>query len=185
VPPVRALSILAAAAAAAVLLAGCGSSKPAASTLSPQQYAKSVVNQVLRPLTRDLGVLNALNTPDVKLYLLTAQPTTIRILKQRLVDLRACTSRLDRVGAPPPRPPAFPRIDAKLRSACDHYGRVAAKLLDAVTQVGSTDPAVKRKGTAAFSSVFAESKQASLALRDAVTLMQAQPAFRRAGVRTG
>jgi hypothetical protein len=54
-----------------------------------------------------------------------------------------------------------------------------------VAQVGSNDPAVKRKGMAAFRSVFAESKQASLALQDALVLMQAQPAFRHAGVRSG
>ena len=183
----RALSILTAAALAAVVLAGCGSSKHTqpASTLTPQQYATAVVNRLLRPLTKDLSVLNALNSPDVKLYLLTAQPTTVRILKQRLLDLRMCTDRLDRIGAPPSDPPGLARIDAKLRTTCAHYVRVASKLLAAVAKLGSSDPAVKKQGTAAFSSVFGESKQGALALRDAVALMQAQPAFRQAGVRSG
>jgi hypothetical protein len=153
--------------------------------LTPQQYASGVVDRLLRPLNKDLSVLNALNSPDIRLYLLTAQPTTVRILKRRLLDLRACADRLDRIGSPPDDPPGLARIDEKLRSVCEHYGRVASKLLAAVAQLGSSDPAVKKKGAAVFSSVFDESKQGSLALRDAIALMQAQPAFRRAGVRAG
>jgi hypothetical protein len=184
---VRRVTIVAAAVFAGLLLAGCGGGSNKSSTpgLTAEQYAERVVDRFLRPLNTDLGVLTALNKPDIKLYLLSGQKTTIRILESRLGDLSRCTSRLDAIGPPPSEPATLPRIDTKLREACQHYESVAKTLLRGLPELTSGDPARQRKGQRIFASVFEESKAGSLALQDAVSSMQENGAFLKAGVRPG
>src|SRR6266542_6785378 len=97
------------------LLAACGSSKknaqPAPSPIIlPQaqtndEWARRIVNLLLRPLNRDLQVVNGLSNPNILLYIINQNKTTLTVLNRRLGDLAKCTDNLVSLGPPPPASP--------------------------------------------------------------------------------
>ena len=77
-------------------VAGCGSSKketssvpigpvlPAAQT--PAEWADRVVNIFLRPINTDLNVVTNFNNPQIRLFIASQNPTTLRIIKKDHAD---------------------------------------------------------------------------------------------------
>ena len=107
------------------------------------EWATRLYRTMLRPMDRNLQALNQSSNPQVELYLITGNETTIRILTNRMRDLRACSERLARVG-PPPAANLGPIYESIERS-CPHYDRVASLVLEAIPLYGSGKVAEARR----------------------------------------
>jgi hypothetical protein len=178
---------------AAVVAGGCGSSNkqskpppptnvlPSAKT--PDEWAARIVNRFLRPLNKDLQVLNGLNSPEIRLYIASQNPTTIRILNQRLRDLQQCSAKLVAIGPPPVGRSALTRVNAHLTRACTDYVHVAQTLLKAVEFLTSGRTDVIRRGEELARSAHAPSGRAANQLIAGIRIAQNLPEFRRAGLK--
>jgi hypothetical protein len=174
-------------------LVACGSSKKAVTTPPPiqrlpqatsaQEWATRIVQSFLIPLNKDLTVLNALNVPDVRIYIASANPTTLRVLRKRMNHLRDCDNALIAIGPPPASAPQQRRVSAFLTSACSRYERVADAVLKAIPLLSSGRADVAQRGTKLLQDSKTDSRAAALALGKSVCVAQRQPAFRRAGLR--
>ena len=179
--------------AAGLLLSGCGSSKaeeqqPAPNVLpraaTPDVWAKRVVDGVLRPLNRDLVVVQNFDNPQVRVYVASRNEQTLRIIHNRLGDLRTCSAKVTRIGPPPSgAAPSFSRIHNHLQEACEAYEEVAATLLDATDLLasGKTDDA--RRGADKVAEAREPSARAAKELTAGVKIAQGLAPFRRAGLR--
>ncbi len=178
-----------------LVLAACGGHKRADSTTTatttgvparvaatPQVYATRIVNLFLRPLSHDLGIINQLNSPDIKLYIAEGDKETLSVLDKTLTRLANCTRTLDLAGVPPPGHAALDRIDGRLRIACGDYERIAGLLKTGVADAAATDPAQKSKGQKEMAQALAPSKQAAIVFGQALELMKNRPEFRKAGL---
>jgi hypothetical protein len=173
-------------------VAGCSGSKhttasttsgvPARVAATPQIYANRIVNLFLRPMSHDLGVLNELNTPDIKLYIAEGDKETLSVLGKTLTRLKNCARNLDLAGVPPPGHPNLDRIDGRLRVACSDYEKIAIVLEKGVADAAALDPAQKRKGQNEMAKALQPSKQAAIVFGEALELMRNVPQFRRAGL---
>jgi hypothetical protein len=180
-----------------LLLAGataaCGSSKKATTTAAaiqrlPQsttadEWASRIAQSFLLPLNKDLNVLNALNVPDVRIYIASANPQTIRILNRRMNHLQECDKALIAIGPPPASAPRQRPVANGLNTACVHYQRVAASILKAVPFLSSGRADVIARGRKLMQDSKEDSRLAAVALGKAICIAQRQPAFRRAGLR--
>ena len=180
--------------AVAMLAAACGSKKTQTTTTEPvvqklpqattgQQWANRIVNSFLRPLQRDLTVLNALNVPDVRIYIASANPQTISILKRRMAHLGDCDKALLAIGPPPASSPRQRPIAAGLTRACGHYVNVAAAVLKAVPFLSSGRSDVIQRGEKLIQDSREDSRLAAVALGRAVCSAQKQREFQNAGLR--
>src|SRR5207249_11031261 len=125
----------------------CGSSKKNAETTtlppvlptatSPNQWAKRVVDLLLRPLNRDLQIVNGFNDPNVLVYIANQNPTTLRIIRTRLGDLSQCPNKLVTIGPPPASRPPLKRVNAQLKKACASYVQLAVDLQKATLFLSS------------------------------------------------
>jgi hypothetical protein len=178
--------------AALAFLAGCGSSKKAdTSTVPPSvlpaaqnanQWALRIVSLVLRPLNRDLTVVNGFNDPNVILYIVDRNKTTLRIIHARLGDLSECSRKLVAIGPPPPRRPQLQPVAANLRTACAHWVHMASVLTKATLFLSSGRSDVIAEGRKMLRDLRPESTLASAAFRKFLRGAQRLPEFRRAGL---
>lgn len=166
----------------AAAVAGCGSSG-SDEKLTEQQYANRVVNRFLRPVSQDLGVLNRLNTVDVRYYVVTGNKTTLAILRQHLGDLTRCTKKLDAIGTPTEDSEVVAVVDERLRAACRHYEPLARTILVALPHLSSGHQAEVARAENSVRAMYGESRAGSMALQKALTAMSASAAFQRAGIR--
>lgn len=175
-------------------LAACGSSKKKTVTPAPQiqrlpqatsaqEWATRIAQSFLIPLNKDLNVLNALNVPDVRIYIASANQTTIRVLTKRMNHLQECDNALIAIGPPPASAPQQNRVASGLNAACTHYEVVAAAVLKAIPFLSSGRADVAQRGAKILAASKTDSRQAALALGRAICIAQRQPAFRRAGLR--
>jgi hypothetical protein len=179
---------------AALAVAGCSSSKkqstpPPPTNVLPQaktadEWAKRIVDRFLRPLNKDLQVLNGLNSPQIRLYIASANPTTLRIVNQRLRDLQRCSAKLVAIGPPPAGKTALTRIDSDFTKACTDYVHVAQTLLRAMEFLTSGRSDVIQKGVEIARSARPASGRAANQLIAAIRIAQTLPEFRRAGLKT-
>jgi hypothetical protein len=177
----------------AFFLTGCGGSKkqtatipvgpvlPAAST--PQEWADRIVNIYLRPLNKDLNVLTSFNNPQVRLYIASQNPTTLRIIKNRMNDLMRCSNKLVQIGPPPGNDPKLKTIDEKFHKACDDYEIVAAAVQNATPLLASGRNDVISEGEKRLGAVRDESGRAGNNYAAAVKIAQNLPVFQRAGLK--
>jgi hypothetical protein len=176
------------------LVAGCGSSNKSADTTTsvtkvlpnaatPDEWASRVVNILLRPLNNDLRVVSGFNNPQIRLFIESANPTTLNIINKRMKNLQRCTAKLDQIGPPPKGDARLQTINAKLHSACADYVTVANVLLKATPFLSSGRTDVIAKGTDMVVSVRDDSGRAANNLATAVRVAQDIPAFRRAGLK--
>jgi hypothetical protein len=177
----------------ALLLAGCGGSKketatvpigpvlPAAST--PQEWADRIVNIYLRPLNKDLSVLSSFNNPQIRLYIASQNPTTLRIIKNRMNDLMRCSNKLVEIGPPPGNDPKLKTINEKFHKACDDYEIVAAAVQNATPLLASGRNDVIAEGDKRLRAVRDESGRAGNNFAAAVKIAQNLPVFQRAGLK--
>jgi hypothetical protein len=176
----------------ALALTACGSSNKSTETstlptvlptaATPNEWAKRVVDRLLRPLNRDLQIVNGFNDPNVLVYIANQNPTTLRIVKSRLSDLAQCSSKLVTIGPPPPSRPPLKRVDSQMRKACASYVQLAADLQKATLYLSSGRSDVIAQGRKVLrdsrTTNNTAAQQFALALRSA----QALPEFRRAGL---
>jgi len=189
----RALLLLCVAALAA-LVTGCGSKKSSTPTTTSvihvlpnattaDEWATRLVNILFRPLNKDLRVVSGFNNPQIRLFIESANPTTLRIINNRMHDLERCTAKLDQIGPPPKGDARLQTIYSKLRSACTDYVNVAATLLKATPFLSSGRSDVIDRGTKMIVGVRGESGRAANDLATAIRTAQDVPAFRRAGLK--
>ena len=175
----------------ALALTACGSSKstetstlptvlPTAAT--PNEWAKRVVDRLLRPLNRDLQIVNGFNDPNVIVYIANQNPTTLRVVKNRLNDLAQCSSRLVTIGPPPSSRPPLKRVDSQLRKACASYVQLAADLQKATLFLSSGRSDVIARGRKVLRDSRTTNNTAAQQFALALRAAQALPEFRRAGL---
>ena len=177
----------------AVLLgAGCGSSKKTTSTTpirvlpdakTADEWAVRVVNIFFRPLNKDLGVVSGFNVPQIRLYIASQNPTTLRIIRTRMNDLKRCSAKLVQIGPPPKGDPRLQQIDRGLQRACVDYEKIADVLQRATPFLASGRADVVSRGEDMLRSVKDESGRAGNNFAAAVRTAQKVPAFRRAGLK--
>jgi hypothetical protein len=180
-----------------LLLAGvaaaCGEdSKQAATTTVVQrlpqaqsagEWAQRVVDNFLRPLNKDLTVLNALNVPDIRIYIASANPQTLRILRQRMNHLSECGNALTAIGPPPGDAPEQNPVFTGLNTSCTHYQKVSTTLLKALPLLSSGRADVAKRGQDMMDAVKPDTREAANALVKAICTAQRQGSFQRAGLR--
>jgi len=177
---------------AGLVLAGCGSSKKSAQTTSlptvlptattPDQWAKRVVDVVLRPLNRDLAVVNGFNNPNVLVYIANQNPTTLRIIKNRLDDLSKCSTKLVTIGPPPRSRKPLRRVNTQLEKACATYVRLAAQLQQATLFISSGRTDVITRGRKTLRDARPLNNTAADQFAAAIKSAQVLPEFHRAGL---
>jgi hypothetical protein len=178
----------------ALLAAGCGSddksSAPPPTILpnaaTPDEWAGRIVNKLMRPMNKDLQVLGTLNNPQVKIYIESENPTTLRILNNRMTDLGKCSDRLLTIGPPPADAgdiKQLRQVDAALHRACPHYVKVAATVLEAVEMLSSGREDVVAEGDKKLASAAPDSQAAAEAYQQAIQVAQELDEFKLHGLK--
>jgi uncharacterized lipoprotein YmbA len=175
-----------------VALTACGSSNKSARTTSlpnvlpaattPDEWAHRVVNMLLRPLNRDLQVVNGFNDPNILLYIANQNPTTLRIINSRLNDLARCSSRLVTIGPPPQSRTPLHRVNAQLQKACASYVQLAPQLKKATLYISSGRTDVIANGRKILREARPLNNTAGAQFAAAIRSAQVLPEFRRAGL---
>ena len=175
-----------------MLAAGCGSKKhntvssappsilPLAKT--PDEWASRIVELVLRPLNKDLQVVNGFNTPQVILYIANRNQTTLNIIKRRLNDLALCSKKLIAIGPPPPGRPQLDPVNRELTSACSSYVQIAQTLKKATFFISSGRQDVIAEGRQLLVKMKPDSHAAATHFSAFLRAAQKLPEFRRAGL---
>ena len=138
------------------------------------EWATRLFRTILRPMNQNLQALNQTNNPQVRVYLVTGNETTIQILTRRMRDLGACSDKLSRVGPPPEDNPALEPIYANIERACPHYERVASLLLDAIPHLSSGDNEKVAEGDKLMRRLREPSRQAARSYARALALVNRQ-----------
>jgi hypothetical protein len=176
----------------ALLAAGCGSHKKSESTTlphvlpnaaTPDEWAQRVVDRFLRPMNSDLQVVTNFNNPQIRLFIASANPTTIRVINTRMRDLQKCTAKLVTIGPPPPHQPKLTDISFHFRRACPDYELVATKLLQATEFLGSGRTDVISRGQDVARSARPASGRAANQFAAGVKIAQRLAEFQRAGLK--
>jgi hypothetical protein len=177
----------------ALVAAGCGSKKEAATTTAlpilpdaqtSDVWAQRVVRRFLAPLNQDLEVLNGLNSPQIRLYLASGNPTTVKVVNRRMNDLQHCTDKLVTIGPPTSDDEQFQRVDRLFHTACAHYEDVAKTVLDVVPKLASGRTDVIQVGQQELRKSIPVSAAAAGALKKALAIAQKRPEFRNAGLQS-
>jgi hypothetical protein len=176
----------------ALALTACGSSNKSAETstlptvlptaTTPNQWAKRVVDMLLRPLNRDLQIVNGFNDPNVIVYIANQNPTTLRIVRNRLGDLSQCSNKLVTIGPPPSFRRPLERVDSQLHKACATYVQLAADLQKATLYLSSGRTDVIARGRKVLRDSRTTNNRAAQQFAGALRSAQALPEFRRAGL---
>ena len=178
----------------ALLAAGCGSKDESAvppptilpNAESPDEWAGRVVNRLMRPMNKDLQVLSTLNSPQIKIYIESENPTTLRILNNRMTDLGKCSDRLLTIGPPPASAgdiKQLKRIDAALHRACPHYVNVSKIVLEAVEMMSSGRQDVVDEGDNKLGTAGPDSQAAAQAYQEAIQVAQKLDEFKLHGLK--
>jgi hypothetical protein len=177
---------------AAALVAGCGSgskqaSAPSVTILAPadseQQWAFRVVDLFLRPVNKDLQVVNGLRDPSTVIYLSSGNKTTLNVVNKALDDLAQCQNKLRSIGAPPPQSGPFERVNTRFKSACARYVPTAKTLKKAVFYWSSGRSDVIARGFTLFRSTSKAANSAAAQYVAGIRIAQDLPEFRRAGLK--
>jgi hypothetical protein len=168
----------------ALLAAGCGSddksSAPPPTILpnaaTPDEWAGRIVNRLMRPMQKNLEVLSTLNNPQIKIYIESQNPTTLRILNNRMKDL-----------GPPPADAGdikqLRQVDAALHRACPYYVNVSETVLEAVEMMSSGREDVVAEGDKKLASAGPDSQKAALAYQQAIQVAQELDEFKLHGLK--
>jgi redox-regulated HSP33 family molecular chaperone len=175
-----------------LLLAACGSKEekpsvqvlPAAATAD--EWAKRVVDRLLRPTNNDIATLVRLNNFQTKLYIEEGNPDTLQIIRESMSDLAKCSDRLVTIGPPPESASdkgRLDRINTALHTACEHYVKVSKNVLDAVKLMSSGRADVIKRGEGMLADAVPDAQEGAKAYDEAVTTAQQLPEFRRNGLK--
>jgi hypothetical protein len=146
------------------------------------EWAKRVVDKILRPLNPDLAVVSNFNTPTVRVYIASRNEQTLDVIRKRLGNLAQCSTRLDVIGPPPAGSAKLGQVNEHLTKACAAYEDVATTLLHATDLLSSGSKDDAAKGDDLIQTVRDPSTKGAQELTAAVRLAQGIPAFRRAGL---
>jgi hypothetical protein len=176
----------------ALVLTACGSSDKSAQTTSvatvlpaattPDEWAKRVVDTLLRPLNRDLQVVNGFNDPNVLIYIADQNPATLRIIKSRLNDLSKCSAKLVTIGPPPQSRKPLGPVSSRLKKACASYVQFAPQLQKATLYLSSRRTDVIAQGRKILRDARPLNNTAAEQFATAIRAAQVLPEFRRAGL---
>jgi hypothetical protein len=179
--------------ATSLLLSGCGSSKakeqpaptpdvlPRAAT--PDIWARRVVDFLLRPLNKDLVIIQNFDNPQIRIFIASRNATALRVIRKRLNDLGGCSTQLTIIGRPPAgAAAAYSRINDHLRKACKAYEDVAAKLLEATDLLASGNKDDASHGADMVATAHDPSARAARELTAGIKIAQGLAPFRRAGL---
>ena len=177
--------------AASLLLGGCGSDEqdqPSPKVLpraaNADVWAGRVVNRLLRPLSRDLVVVQNFNNPQVRIYIGTRNAQTLRIIHSRLGDLSRCSTKLAVIGPPPAGATAeYERVNTHFEAACKAYEQVASTLLEATDLLATGNKEDGSRGASLVADAHEPSGTAAKELGAGVEIAQGLAPFRRAGLR--
>jgi hypothetical protein len=178
----------------ALLAAGCGSDEKSSAppptilpnAATPDEWAGRIVNRLMRPMQKNLEVLSTLNNPQIKIYIESQNPTTLRILNNRMKDLGKCSDRLLTIGPPPADAgdiKQLRRVDAALHRACPHYVNVSETVLEAVEMMSSGREDVVAEGDKKLASAGPDSQKAALAYQQAIQVAQELDEFKLHGLK--
>jgi hypothetical protein len=178
----------------ALLAAGCGSddksSEPPPTLLpnaqTPDEWAGRVVNRLMRPMNKNLQVLGTLNNPQIKIYIEQENPTTLRIINNRMKDLGKCSDRLLAIGPPPAEArdiKQLRQVDAALHRACPYYVKVSETVLTAVEMLSSGREDVVAEGDKKLASAGPDSQKAAQAYQEAIQVAQELDEFKLRGLK--
>jgi hypothetical protein len=178
----------------ALLAAGCGSddksSEPPPTLLpnaqTPDEWAGRVVNRLMRPMNKNLQVLGTLNNPQIKIYIEQENPTTLRIINNRMKDLGKCSDRLLAIGPPPAEARDIKQlrhVDAALHRACPYYVKVSETVLTAVEMLSSGREDVVAEGDKKLASAGPDSQKAAQAYQEAIQVAQELDEFKLRGLK--
>jgi hypothetical protein len=177
----------------AALLAACDSSDKSSQATPPpnvlpqaktkDEWALRVVNRLMRPLNKDLQIVNGMNDPNILLFIINQNKATLTIVNQRLRDLGKCSNRLVTIGPPPPGSRPLERANTKLHGACVKYVQLAHMLQKATLFLSSGRRDVIAQGRKLLRSARPTANAAGSTYCTAIQIAQKQPAFRRAGLR--
>jgi hypothetical protein len=169
-------------AALVLLAAGCGGSSDDEETASPPpavapaqtepEWIQRLVNRFLLDMNKNLQVVNSLGTGDVQLYLRTGNEDTIRVLRNRMTDLEACSRKLQRVGPPPSSTGPLARVYANLRRSCPHYERLAQAVLRSLPLITARDADKVAQGEAELAKAYEPSRTAARYYGAAVEIIE-------------
>jgi hypothetical protein len=177
---------------AVALLAGCGSSKSSTTAKPPTilppaeseaQWAQRVVDRFLRPLNKDLRIVNSLSDPTVIVYITSQNPTTLSVVRQGLADLAQCQNKLLIIGPPPAQSGPFERVHKEFKAACSGYVETARRLQQAVFYWSSGRNDVIPRGFAIKRSAARLANAAGAHYTAGIKIAQGLPEFRRAGLK--
>jgi hypothetical protein len=178
----------------ALLAAGCGSddksSAPPPTILpnaaTPDEWAGRIVNRLMRPMNKNLMVLGTLNNPQIKIYIESENPTTLRIINNRMTDLGKCSDRLLTIGPPPADAgdiKQLRQVDAALHRACPYYVKVSETVLEAVEMLSSGREDVVAEGNEKLASAGPDSQKAATAYQEAIQVAQKLDEFKLHGLK--
>jgi hypothetical protein len=179
----------------AALAAGCGGSDEEEAgppptvlprSVSVEEWASRLVNELFRPTNRDIETLATLNNPQTKLFIVQGNETTLEVIRERMNDLAKCSNRLITIGPPPAgetRLPRLRRIDASLRTACVHYAKVSEKVLLAVKLMSSGRSDVIVRGERTLADAVPDATAGAKAYDRAFKIALTIPEFRIFGVK--
>jgi hypothetical protein len=170
-------------AALVLFAAGCGGSSddddetasPPAAVAPAQtepEWIERLVNRFLLDMNKNLQVVNSLGTGDVQLYLRTGNEDTIRVLRNRMTDLEACSRKLQRVGPPPSSTGPHARVYANLRRSCPHYERLAQAVLRSLPLITARDADKVAQGEAELAKAYEPSRTAARYYGAAVQIIE-------------
>ena len=143
------------------------------------EWASRLYHRFLKDVDRDLRVLNMISNPTIKIYLYSGNEETLRTLDTRLSDLRECSQKLERVGAPPAENTELEPILRLLYRACPRYERVASLVLEGAPLLSSEDKAEQRKGGELLRRAGRPSRLAAQSYGQALQLIEQQGLLRR------
>ena len=172
----------------ALLASGCGSEEKSASlpeAATTQEWATRIVNRLFRPMNRDLETLATLNNVQTKLYIQQGNQDTLDVLDERMTDLGKCTERLDVIGPPPEadeRIDRLRRLEARLRTACEHYVKVSEQVLVAVELLSSGRSDVIPRGEQKLREAVPDATAGAKAYDDVFKMAQKISEFRLLGL---
>jgi hypothetical protein len=171
-------------------VAACGSDKEASkpppkllpNVNTSDEWALRIVDRFLRPLNKDLQVLNGLNSPDIRVFIASGNQQTIGIVNRHMKDLSGCTEKLVVIGPPTTDDAQFQRVDRLFHEACRKYEDVAASVLEAVPLLSSGRQDVLARGGRILRETLPVSRAAALKFQTAINIAQTRVEFRNAGL---
>ena len=120
----------------------------------------------LEPFVKRMGknaqVLNGLRSQQIRIYLYSRNPDTLRILRATLRDLGRCEEKVERIGPPPVGERRLVPIHRDLGRACKQYEEISDLLSDGLPLITSNDLDDQDEGERIFRKAEEPSRLAAL-----------------------